>query len=112
MATVYLFVYGKLKPEYEPPVTMTDSFPDQVYGDLYTLGNDAALVDLDKSKKLANGYTLCLDNSEMKQLDKEESPEYRRALTKTKLGYPAFIYEYVDPLPKHAKAVKIWKEKK
>lgn len=96
-----LFVYGKLKPEYEPPKSTSGYMKDSVRGDLYQNSEDAYAVNLDNTNGIINGYTMIIDEADLVKLDKEEAPEYHRTPIETNRGHHAYIYRYIYKLPKN-----------
>lgn len=106
-----LFAYGLLQPEYSPPKTTVDHWPDQIHGDLYDLGDYPGVINIGQSLNLVQGYVLEICTSELAFLDEFEdvdSGEYRRILVKTIGGRSCWVYEYLFELPKAAKPIAAW----
>lgn len=93
--TELLFVYGELQPSYFPPKGAIIVAKDSIKGDLYNLGRDAALVNINNSNNIAEGYTLLLTRSELLKIDKEELPEFIRVRGTTTKGYNTWVYTYI-----------------
>lgn len=106
----FLFVYGLLKPEYEPPATTSFWTIDTIKGVLWDLhtGQDAAVTDLGNPHHTVLGRTLIISREELPKLDKIEAPEYVRRQVRTHKGYMAYVYEYQNDVPKDAKIVSDW----
>ena len=104
-----LFVYGQLKPEYDPPAGYVDIKRDWMQGDLYDLGGDAAAVriGLDDTQGFV-GSLIAVPKAELLRLDKYEMSDYRRIRAYTSSGVACFIYEYDKPVPKTAHRVQSW----
>lgn len=108
---IALFVYGKLLPgsKYEPK-TASSADPDSITATMYALNNEIAGDSHDVGVKLtdtgiARGYVITVDESEVKAIDREESPQFKRKPITTKSGRKAHVYEYMGPVPKGAKVL-------
>jgi gamma-glutamylcyclotransferase (GGCT)/AIG2-like uncharacterized protein YtfP len=102
-----LFVYGQLQPGRRLPRTVCNCRPDRVRGRLYDLGPHPAAVNVGSGETWFSGYVLELDEREViAELDPYEGVEegiYRRVRTTTESGREVWIYEYIQPLPPHAR---------
>lgn len=107
----YLFVYGKLQPMMWLPKGTLAYQSDQVEGQLYDLGEDAAGVEHIKSGDWFSGYTLIVPENVLLELDKSEAPQYKRIYVETKEGYNAWMYEFSGKMPSTARRVYSWIEK-
>lgn len=105
-----LFVYGELKPGYFEPKTITKAQPDKISGDLYDLGNDAAVKDVGNSKRHVDGFILEVSDEELEHIDDEEAPQFNRVQTVTWSGQQVWVYEYLKKIPKTSKLIYNWKE--
>lgn len=110
----FLFVYGELKPQYEPPKTMSMHMKDSIKGKLYDLGGkDAAAINVGKdTAHRVHGYTIAIDQSELPEIDKEEAPQYKRVRTTTDNGVDVYVYEYQNTIPMSSKLLSgEWRKK-
>lgn len=105
-----LFVYGKLKPEYDKSDKLFDPKKDEVHGDLYSFNHDAEAKDFNKSKSDIDGYLTEASPKTIKTLDKIEAPQYKRVPITTESGKKAEAYEYERKLPKTATKIRNWKK--
>jgi gamma-glutamylcyclotransferase (GGCT)/AIG2-like uncharacterized protein YtfP len=110
-----LFAYGTLVPV-EPDRRSAEGWePDAVRGRLYDLGPYPALVDLDDPG--ASWVEGCVrpitDHELINRLDPYEGVVeglYRRDVTITRAGRPAWIYTYAPPLPAAARGpIEYWR---
>ena len=108
-----LFVYGLLKPQYSPPKTVVNHWPDQIFGDLYCLGDYPGAINIEKSKNLVSGYVLEIHQTELEWLDDYEdvvSGEYRRIQVRTLEGHCCWVYEYLQDIPKDGAIIQNWEK--
>ncbi len=103
-----LFAYGTLIPHDPTSLHREGWSPDAVRGRLYDLGPYPGLVDLDDpGASWVEGYVRPVTDGELvDRLDPYEGVEeglYRRDMTITRAGRPAWIYTYARPLPATAR---------
>ena len=106
---VTIFVYGKLKPQYNPPTSMKNPRQDLVQGHLYNLGRDAALIL--GGDKWIEGWVMDVSAKEFKELCGYEAPEYKPMIVRTQSGESAYAFVYQLELPPNAVTVEDWEEK-
>lgn len=106
-----LFVYGQLKPEYDPPKGYVDIKRDWMQGDLYDIGDDACAVKIgmDDAQGFI-GHLIAVPKVELLRLDKYEMKDFRRIRAVTSSALACFVYEYDKPIPKTAHRIQtfIW----
>ncbi len=91
METTTLFVYGKLRPTVNPPLSMLGFTDDHVLGRIFSEEGDVFVVLEPEGNKIW-GYTLEIAASELEALDEYEGSEYERVQTTTGNGSLVWIY--------------------
>ncbi len=110
-----LFAYGTLVPRDRASLTNEGWTPDAVRGRLYDLGLYPALIDLDDpSASWVEGCVRPVTDEELTaRLDPYEGVDeglYRRDVTITRAGRPAWTYTYARPLPASARGpIEYWR---
>lgn len=108
-----LFVYGLLKPGFQPPRSLSQQWEDEISGLMYDLGEFPAAVGVEADAGSIIGYTIEIDTDELPALDEFEdldSGYYRRIMIETKQGYFAWVYEYLKPIPVGLLPITDWKK--
>lgn len=106
-----LFVYGSLKPGYQPPRSISQSWEDEIAGDMFDIGEFPAAVRIGQAANKISGYTIEIDRDELAALDEYEDVEtgvYRRIMVETSKGHFAWVYEYLLPIPPGSVQLTIW----
>lgn len=106
-----LFVYGKLKPEYDKGADPLDNpTSDKIKADLYSFNDDAEANNFNKANDWIHGFVDDVSKKELNKLDEIEAPEYERKPVTTKSGEKAEAYEYQNKIPHDAKRLKNYLE--
>jgi gamma-glutamylcyclotransferase (GGCT)/AIG2-like uncharacterized protein YtfP len=105
-----LFVYGRLKPQYDHSDNLMDPKKALVKGDLYGFNHDAEAKNLNHSANDVEGYLTKATTAKENELDKIEAPEFKRVPVTTEQGEHADAYEYQKKLPGTAKRMRSWKK--
>ncbi len=106
-----LFVYGLLKPGYQPPRSLSQQWEDEIEGTMYNLGDFPAAVLTEGSGNVVQGFTIEIDSDELAEVDEFEDIEskiYRRVMVETKQGFFAWTYEYLLPIPEGLTPIVKW----
>lgn len=106
----YLFVYGRLMHDLNPPQTIYDWQRDAVRGTMFLRDSyDPAIVHAGQNDQLwCSGELQTIDSKELAALDECEAPEYRREQVWTKSGKRAWIYVYNGAVPANARRIAFW----
>lgn len=109
----YLFAYGQLQHDIDPPKTMKSWKVDYAIGMMYDLGKDVAMIfTRPKTNIYCVGELLTIDEKELKDLDNDERhADYERYQIVTASGAMAWAYEYEKPIPKSAPRIWRWHKK-
>lgn len=108
-----LFVYGLLKPGIQPPRSVSQQWSDKISGLMYDLGGFPAAIGVEGDEGVIHGFTVEIESDELAALDEFEdldSGMYRRVMIETKLGYFAWVYEYLKPIPDGLTPISDWQK--
>lgn len=107
----WLFAYGLLQSQFQPPKTMSQCKADRVRGVLYDLGPYPAAVAVGTADSWIDGELVEMELDELAELDKFEGTAegiYERKMITTESGASAWVYEYLQPIPPSCEPLKRW----
>lgn len=99
-----LFAYGALRPYHKhAPKSLSGYEKDSISGDLFETPKGYLLgTNIGSSIGRIKGYTLEINEKELKSLDKLEGRSFFRVQTETRNGHLVYAYEYIEELPDNA----------